>query len=1143
MSSVRSSGAVFLLGVLLAAPFLMAQSDTATMVGFVRDPTGAVVPNAGVVVRNEATGVERKAQTNASGYYTVTNLPPATYMVTVEAQGFKKVELRNNKLDPNTTATVDVSLTVGQVTETVEVVAEAVQIQSDTATVGKVIESSQIRHMQLNGRNPLYLAQLKPGVRGGTLAGFSFGLTTAGLNINGARTQDNIITFDGAPAVRTRSNGTSIGVADVDSVQEIQILTANYNAEYGRAAGGQIRIVTKSGSRDFHGDFYEYLRNSAMNANGWQRNQSRTAAAFAPAPFRYNQFGYHISGPVYIPGVWNTEKNKAFFLWSQEWVRFRRESSNTRTVPTPAMRNGDFSELLNASNPFFGRVRAVNDPNTGQPFSGNIIPASRLSPNGIGFLRSAPLPTPGFQQGTNNHFAVAANPTDQRKDTVSIDYNWNDKHSTRFRHQNYSYYDLNPFDRGSDRTPREFERPNRTASLNHIWTISPTLVNETLVTASVDRVYIRVVRTERLNRANYGINYPYIFPDRKEISEKIPTVDVPSFYVSDGGPYPAQSTGPIYNVSNNTTKIMGAHTIKWGALWERSGQNDFDQINVSGVPGGTNNQNGRFVFSDARTGAPTTGVGIANAAMGLFDTYAEIGVRSFTPYRGHMFEWFLQDSWKATNKLRIELGLRHTFIQPYYSLWRNMVVFDPKYYDPAKAVRQDPRTGNIVVGSGDQYNGIVIPGDGWPDAAKGRVPIADTGEFNRLFRGEPKQFSDVHKLLFQPRVGIAYSLTPKSVVRAGIGRFVTRLGVSDSIFLGGNPPLQPMVSISHGTADNPGGGGPGTAFPLNVTTQDKIFPNPESWAWNVTFQRELPANTTIEVGYVGRRGLHGQRERNMNQLQPGTVQANRGVNVDSLRPFRGFGPIRITNNDANMRYNSFQLDLTRRFSRGLSFNIAYTYSRCYDDGSAQRDIIPNAFDASNLWGPCTYDNPNILVAGWIWELPIFKDRGSMTGKLLGGWHLASAIQFQQGGPATVATGDDFAGVGTGSGSQIWNINGDWRNDDPQFAAGGSRDPAQYIRVRNPDGSAIFTAPAAGTFTAQRNRGVLRQPGFQNWNISVSKAFYLAESHYVTFRAEAFNFPNHPNWNGFDTNPRSGTFGKVTGKGSERQLQLSLRYTF
>jgi hypothetical protein len=1126
---------------LLAGSIAWSQSDTAQISGLVKDATGGVVVNAKVSIRNEATGLERQVNSNQGGYYVSSSLPPGFYTLTVEAAGFKKFVKTQNKLDPSIATTVNATLEVGTVAETIEVVASATSVQSETATVGKLIESAQIQNMSLNGRNPLFLALLKPGVRGGALNGFNFGMSNGGFAINGGRSQDLLITFDGAVGVRTRANGTSIGVADLDTIQEMQILTANYNAEYGRANGGQIRFVTKSGTRDFHGAAYEYFRNEQLDANTWTFNRTGVKR---PAN-KFNQFGYNLSGPAVIPNKFNTDRSKLFWLWSQEWVKFRREQSTSVTVPSLAMRTGNFSELLDPNNTFFRRQRIVNDPMNGQPFAGNVIPQSRLSSNGLGFLRAYPEPTAGYLLGTANFFQVRPNPQNQRKDTVAIDFNPTQNHAFRLRWQNYEFDVRDAFRGGTDRAVTELIRPNDTASLNHIWTLSPSLINEFLVTAAADRVLILVQREgERFARSKYGITYPYLFPERKEIFDKIPTIVISNFTDVDGGPYPSASAGPVYTISNNLTKISGNHTLKFGFHFEKAGQNDFDQINVSGVPGGTNNQNGRFVFSDARTGAPTTSLAVANAALGLFDTYAEIGPRANTPYRSHMFEWFAQDSWKVRDKLRIELGLRYTIMNPYYkSLWGNIAVFDPNRYDPARAVVQERATGNIL--SGDRFNGVLIPGKAFPDAAKGRVPIADTGEFDRLFNGGSSYWGQTQKANFQPRVGIAYSITSKDVLRAGLGRFMARPGVSDNIFLGGNPPFQPMVSLANGQADNPGGGGR-VQFPQFFMTSDPVFKIPSAYNWSITYEREVGFQTTLSAAYVGRAGLHLERERELNQLRTGTLQRpeNAGANVNFLRPFKGFAFIPMGEMAARSEYNGLQLELNRRFTRGLSFGAAYTWSKSYDNASGRRDRLYDAYDDRSYWGYSGFDTRHIVVLNYIYQLPVFRDQNRLTGKLLGGWQVTGVMQFQTGTPITVGSTDDFPGIGSGD-FKPWNRSGNPALERSARAfSQGAADSNFWFQPRNSDGSAIYTIPTAGTFANQnRNDGVLYNTGFQNWNIAAIKDFAIHESHKVQFRAEFFNFPNHPNWSGVETNPRSGTFGKVTAKTSERNIQLSLRYNF
>src|SRR5437867_2306288 len=319
-----------------------AQSDNGSIAGFVKDPSGATLPNATITERN-MTGLQRQAYTDESGHYIITNIPPGTYGITIEAPGFKTFQSTNNKLDPSSALKVDASLALGEASEVVTVTASTASLQTESAAVQKLVSREQIDGLELNGRNPIFMANLVPGTRGGNLSGLSFSFSQGPSNINGARTPESLITYDGAPAVRTRSNGTSLGSADVDSTQEIQILTASYSPEYGRSSGGQIRILTRSGSSDFHGSAYEYLRNDALNANTWTRNKT-PGQNFVP-PNKYNQFGYNVSGPLYIPGVFNTDKKKLFWYWGEEWVRYRFLDTNSMTVPSLLMRQGDFSEL------------------------------------------------------------------------------------------------------------------------------------------------------------------------------------------------------------------------------------------------------------------------------------------------------------------------------------------------------------------------------------------------------------------------------------------------------------------------------------------------------------------------------------------------------------------------------------------------------------------------------------------------------------------------------------------------------------------------------------------------------------------------------------------------------------------------------
>jgi hypothetical protein len=696
------------------------------------------------------------------------------------------------------------------------------------------------------------------------------------------------------------------------------------------------------------------------------------------------------------------------------------------------------------------------------------------------------------------------------------------------------------------------------------------MVNELLITGSKDKVKIPIDAAHFLDRTKgaiqgagyFGTNYQYIFNDGKLLSTRIPSVNLTNFSTLNGGPYPSHSAGPIVDFSDSLTWVKGNHTFKFGALYEYQGENDNDEINVQACSTCTNNQNGQFQFTDGRSGG--TGVAAANVALGLFDRYSEIGHRAYTVFRAGMWEGFAQDAWKVNQRLTVTAGLRYTVIVPYHAIWGNMIVFDPTFYDPSKAVTVDPRTG-LITGNPtieQRYNGMVIPGSSFPSSAKDHVPEANTSLYNGLFRGVPDHYSDIQWNDIQPRLGIAYQLTPKTVVRAGGGRFYTRLGVSDSVFLGGNPPFQPSASLTNGTVDSLGPSA-AAAIPFVVTTQTKNFRNPEAWNWNATVERELPWKLAATVGYVGRRGLRLQREANINQPTIATVVANPGVNIDALRPYKGYGSIRQTDNIASSRYNSLQTTLNRRFSSGFQFGFSYTLSKSEDNGSNQRDVVPDTYDTSFLWGPSEFDTRHIFVANYLYNLPFFKTQQGFAGKVLGGWQVSGIVQMQTGQPCSVGAATDYAGVGLDSNFGC-GVNGQYwvMVQKPkmlhQFGSSGQWFQTCIIEASPcPDGSAafngndqrIFRPPTAKTFSTQHVRNLFYQPGIDNWNMGLFKSVKAGERVNFQFRAEAFNIWNHPNWGGsngggvqFNANSY-GTLGKVTTKGSERNLQLSLRMEF
>ena len=431
--------------------------DSSSLSGSVTDPSGATLPNAKILVRNDATHTDRTTLSNESGNFNLTNLPAGNYTIRVEATNFQTTTLSNVHVDPSIGRRVDISMKVGNTTTEVTVEAGANTIQTESAAVGQLITQEQVKSIQLNGRNPLYLAQMEPGVvRSNSMAALGFGLDNP-LNVNGARSQESLQTFDGAPMVRTRSNGTSVGVADVDSTSQVQVLTTSYPAEYGRTSGGQIRIVPKSGSTDFHGSAFEYFRNNALNANTWQRNNT----GLRRQAFRYNQFGWNLNGPIYIPGHFNKDRKKLFFLLGQEWVKYNHDDTSSHAEGAharscaPATSASCSVRTSSTSAP----VQIVN-PTTGVPYPNNIIPRDQLSPNGIGLLNAYPAPNL-TNNPTSNWIDSALYTERQRKDCIIVDFVPADAHHFRFSLLNYNYNDYEPHFGNFNTNPRIFHRPNQ----------------------------------------------------------------------------------------------------------------------------------------------------------------------------------------------------------------------------------------------------------------------------------------------------------------------------------------------------------------------------------------------------------------------------------------------------------------------------------------------------------------------------------------------------------------------------------------------------------------------------------------------------------------------------------------------------------
>ncbi|MDQ2841108.1 MAG: Plug and carboxypeptidase regulatory-like domain-containing protein [Acidobacteriota bacterium] len=1120
---------------ILAAAPARGQVDIGQISGTAVDNTKAVVPSVKVTVTNEGSQLTRETVTNNSGYYTFPNLMVGTYTVSAQAKGFAKYI--RTAIVVNAAAQLDIAipLTLGTLAETVQVTESAGQALSLEPSTGGTVTSEQFQQLEVNGRNPVYLALLEPGVVGSNIATFDpDSVSNGGFSMNGGRTDAYTVYVDGAMATRTRESGSMLGAQDMNTVQEIQVLTGNFDAEYGRSNAGQIRFVTKSGTTKFHGDAYEVLRNAAFDANSWSRNESPISRQNSKPPKQnYNDFGFDLGGPVFVPGKFNTNRSKLFFFVAEEWIRRRYDDDTTGTAPTAAMRTGDLSALLNPHNSFFGKTRIVTDPTTGKPFAGNIIPSSRLSQQGIALLNAYPLPTPGFQRGSANWIQTFPVFSNVEKTTFKVDYYLNDKNHLYVRGTLIPWHFDNPLEGTLGLFESLWSRPNRTGIVDLTTSFSPTLLNDFSVSANSDgkgSIDENPACGAYCQRGTYGITYPYLYPGTKLFPQKLPTMAITGLTTVDTGPYPGFWSGFVEDYTDNVTKIKGNHTLMFGATFEHAGQNDLIQLTTASPPQ-TNNQNGAFQFLDTGM-ANTSGLGIANALLGNFNNYSEFGTKPETPWAANSLDIFAQDVWQVTPKLNLHYGLRYSIWPSWGSTNGTIAQFEPQFYNPAQAAAVSPTTGFIT--SGSPYNGIVLPGSGPTQDGLRRYPFLNQPPFSGMYHNLPAGFAPTQWNLFQPRLGLAYQIASKTVLRAGIGYYADRTAINRDTALGGNPPFMPQTTLVNGNLSSLGSAGSITVpFTMTINAPNNVWPT--AWEYNTTVQHQFGRGVDVSAGYVGNRGLHLQRKRNINQIeQPGTIYQHPQVNPNALRPYLGAGIIDMSENSGSSWYNSLQVTGSKT-SGPLTFSASYTLSRSMDNTSILTDVLPNAYDDRNYWGPSDFNVPQALTFSYVYKLPL-RGRRTLAGAVLGDWTLSGVNQFQAGTPFSVRQNIDYAGIGPGSGNQFWNVTGDPSGCSTSFIpnVGATR----YC-------ASAFAAPGLGTFANRDSRNTFNNPGFWEWNLALHKQFPIpiSEASNIEFRAEAFNVLNHPNWGPVNNNPVSSAFMMVTTKTDNRNLQFELKLSF
>ncbi len=1119
---------------MLAAGIAAAQ-ETGQLTGTVHDPSGASIVKAQVTVSSPERGINRMTQTNNDGEYLVSALPPGSYQLTISAPGFKSYKATGIVLRVAQKARADATLEVGgQSTEVTVEGSQVGQVETQTSDLAGVITGKQISQLELNGRNFTQLTTLVPGVS--NQSGQDEG--TVGINgnvafsFNGGRTEYNNWELDGGDNMDNGSN-TSLNVyPSIDAIAEVKVLTSNYGAQYGRNGSGTVEVETKSGTSQFHGDVYEFVRNEAFNA----RNYFESSVP----PYHKNDFGYTIGGPIFIPGHYNSDRTKTFFFWSQEW---RKESVPGQVfnvnVPSAAERAGNFSDLC--SNP--GGLSANPDcphiPGTNNPFPNNLVPVTSV---GNSLLPLIPIANAGVP-GAALYNASPAQPTNWREELLRLDQNFGSKVRVMFRYTHDSWNTVTPttiYTGSSFPTVQtNFNGPAVSMVARAIWTPSATLANEFVASYTTDHIAFTSTGYPDANAWKLPANFPMSYFFNNGAGGKLPAINLSgnaaygTFYEDPNGEWPEgpYNSNPTYTYRDNVSKIVGQHNLQFGAYFVAAQKNELSAQLV----------NGSLNFTP--TSSFSTGNSFADLLMGNVAqfTQASTNIKFYNRYK--ILEPYFQDDWRTTPRLTLNLGLRISMFGTYREKYNDAYNWTPTAYNPATAPQID------VSGDITGFPGALVPGSGNPFDGLVQCGV----------KGVPAGCMNGHLFNPAPRVGFAYDPFGKgtTAIRGGYGIFFEHTNGNEANTEGMEGQSSPLIQTvsqynvtGYGNLGNGGGSTP-ILFPLTFYS----IPNQAVWPymqqWHLDVQQQLYKDTVLVLSYVGSKGTHLGRQYDSNQLypvplsqnpfQPGqpitsdacdaatsylpaftqsgvpivgqaynNLQVACGLSPDPFRPYYGVGAITRLDNGATSIYNAFQAS-ARRTVGAVQFSVAYTWSHSIDDASSRYDVgTLNAYDLSGNRASSSFDIRQILNISYVYDLPFFKAPGKAH-LFLGGWQLSGITTFQTGTPFSAINGgaySDNAGSGNpssitaGSYVDVTGVSPYSNIPNVPYGAGGLGP-----LVANP---AAFVAPRGLTF-GNAGRNSLRNPGFNNWNMALFKHFQVNERTAFEFRAEAYNIFNHTEW--------------------------------
>ncbi len=1082
--------------------------------GQVTDASGASLPNATVTVTNQDTGLVRTTKTNAAGNYTVPELPTGKYRVTGEAPGFSKQVIDNNPLNTNVSIEVNLKMQVGTQQESVTIQADIAVVETSNGDLGFTVTGEQASELQLNGRNFPELLQLLPGVSTSYTDGFSlfggYGVQNSSQSINGGRTDTTTWNLDGADNKDNGGGGNNFVNINPDAIGEMRVLTSNYSAESGTSSGAVVNMAIRSGTKAFHGKLYEYWRNDIF--------QGRTfnSVGLAKPKLRYNNFGGNIGGPILLPiKGFNRDRDKLFFFYSEDIKVLRQANTYTWTVPTAAQKGGDFG------------TTTVRDPLTLTPYPGNIIPPSAINRNMAKMINFYPA---GNQGATTFSYNVTA-PQNVHQEVLKGDYNYNQNNQISVHWVHDFFRSLNN-PNNLIQYYRNIPGLNSSIQWNHLF--SPTVIN-TLQFAYTGNVIIEQqdlipnsAFIKDFTRKGNGLTLPTIYG----ASDVIPQVSISNLTALSVSALNFNNYNRVFNIKESLVKIMGNHTFKMGALFMRSRKN---QDNPPAI-------NGQFIFQNSRS--PTSGQALADALMGNFQQYTEFPSVRQGWYRFTQVEPYFQDDWKVSRRLTVNLGLRWSYMQPQYSALNNTVQFLPQYYDPAKAAVLSPVNGSII-SAPDRYNGLVIPGNGFPDTAKGRIIQYDDPTVKALFHNLPLGGANTRWGNFAPRVGFAFDPTGKqsTVIRGGFGVAYER--IQGNFIFGGinNAPFNSSTVVLNGSVQNPSNGAANATAVSSITQSHYLdMKVPRTLTWSFGVQRKLGKDMMLTVTYVGSTAANLSYIDDINQLPLGTRNNNfvpgsttTLANTNFLRPYKGFANIQEFNTGANFVYNSLQSSFNKRFRRAGQITSAFTWAKGRTDANGFNYTPMDSYNLRGDWGSSSYSRKFVFVPSWVYPLPFWHDGGSWYRQAFGGWQINGVAQLQSGLPINPQINNDQAG--TGVSNQRPMLIG-----DPY--SGGTVDGGFQIYNKT-----AFANPALNTFG---NLGAFNVflPNWYNVNASLVKSFYnkLANDRQLKWdvRIEAYNLAQHlvttaVNVGGWT--PTVVNWGQKTGTTPPRSMQFSVRLNF